>query len=90
MTAIQTAEIDVTEGIVQDEAAKMYNELVKRGEDPVDAAWLVDDHFGFTENRKSFSIYDDPFAPDYDALGAEPVTSQIRDSEGAAEGPSIQ
>lgn len=84
---IQVAEIAADEQAITDAAAQMYNELVASGEDPVDAAWLVDEAFGFTKNgyHHRRDLARDPFAPDYDALSREPLpATRWRDSMEAA------
>ena len=88
-TRIQVETIAADEAAIYNAAAEMYNELVAGGEDPVDAAWMVDEHFGFTANgyHHKSELERDPFKPDYQALGRERLRGDYRD---AAEGPAIQ
>ena len=87
--AIQIETIVADEQQVTIAAAEMYNGLVESGEDPIDAAWLVDEHFGFTNNGRHHrrKLGRDPFAPDYEALGRERDRGDWWD---AAEHPAVQ
>jgi len=88
-TRIQVAEVAADEATIYNAAAEMYNELVAGGEDPVDAAWMVDEHFGFTANgyHHRDELAADPFKPDYKKLGRERLRGGYWD---AAEGPGVQ
>jgi hypothetical protein len=97
VTVIQIAEVASDECTIYDHAAKMYNDLVNRGENPVDAAWLVDEHFGFTANsyhhreelRRDPLGFDVTHIPGDGGGHREPHTA-YGDSIYDVEGPGVQ